>query len=217
MYTGGASLLFRDGDAAPAAPGGAADAAGPALHPPISPPRSPAPAHLAFVGNSDTANTILLATSSDGLTWTEPVDKRTGDPVVFMAGRPGCWDEKGVAAGPQPEKLSNGDYLYVYNIDTGFPFHPGSNMSYLGRCALGWAILDGQDPTVVVARSPDAMLVPSAEWETCARVGKGYVCQEPEVLFSTGMKPLGGDQFLVFYGAADTDVGVAKIKVNIAK
>ena len=175
-----------------------------------------APPHLAFVGNSNTADTILLATSADGLSWTSPTDKHTGEPVVFMAGREGCWDEKGVAAGPQPERLSNGDYLYVYNIDTGFPFHPGSNISYLGRCALGWAILDGADPTVVVARSPDAMLVPSAEWETCAAVGKGYACQEPEVLFSTGMKPLGGDEFLVFYGAADTDVGVAKIKVNIA-
>ena len=29
------------------------------------------------------------------------------------------------------------------------------------------------------------------------------------------MKPLGGDEFLVLYGAADSDVGVVKIKVNI--
>ena len=29
------------------------------------------------------------------------------------------------------------------------------------------------------------------------------------------MKPLGGDEFLVLYGAADSDVGVTKIKVNI--
>ena len=87
VYTGGASLLFRD-----------------------SPP------HFAFVGNSDTANTILLAQSSDGLHWREP-----NRSLPFMAGRPGCWDAAGVAAGPQPERLSTGDYLYIYNIDTGFP------------------------------------------------------------------------------------------------
>ena len=25
-------------------------------------------------------------------------------------------------SGPQPERLSNGDYLFIYNIDTGFPY-----------------------------------------------------------------------------------------------
>eukprot|EP01052_Picozoa_sp_SAG31_P035446 SAG31_NODE_4279_length_3383_cov_4.832521_3_plen_110_part_00 len=88
------------------------------------------PPHYAFVGNSNTANAILLARSDDGVKWTQ-------ENKSFMSNRPGCWDAKGVAAGPQPERLSNGDYLYVYNIDTGFPYHP----SYLGRCAIGWAIL----------------------------------------------------------------------------
>ena len=36
------------------------------------------------------------------------------------------------------------------------------------------------------------------------------------VVFSTGMKPLGNDEFYVLYGAADTDVGVAKIKVDVS-
>ena len=35
------------------------------------------------------------------------------------------------------------------------------------------------------------------------------------MLFSTGMKPLGNDEFYVIYGSADTDVGVARIKVNV--
>ena len=87
-YTGGAALLFRD-DAGEAVP------------------------HYAFVSDSNTAGTIMLATSSDGLKWTE-----TG---TFMVGRKECWDEA-VAAGPQPERLSTGDYLMIYNIDTGFPY-----------------------------------------------------------------------------------------------
>jgi hypothetical protein len=35
------------------------------------------------------------------------------------------------------------------------------------------------------------------------------------VVFTTGMKPLGNDEFYVFYGAADSDVGVSRIKVNV--
>ena len=181
VYTGGASLLFRD------------DSGG--------------PPHYAFVSDSNTANVLLLAESSDGLHWSPPANPSRR---VFMAGRPGCWDVNGVAAGPQPERLSSGDYLYVYNIDTGFPYHPNP----LGRCAIGWAILDGADPTQIVARSTDALLRPTLPWEQCPG-GKGRSCQEPMVVFTTGMKPLGGDEFYVLYGAADTDVGVARIKVDI--
>ena len=114
--------------------------------------------------------------------------------------------------GPQPARLASGDYLLVYNIDTGFPLKPNP----YGRCSVGWAVLSGQDPTVLVARSEDALLVPTFPWETCAATGKGYSCQEPQVVFSTGLKPLGGDEFLVIYGGADTDVGVAHIKVSTA-
>jgi predicted GH43/DUF377 family glycosyl hydrolase len=83
--TAGVSLLFRD-DAGSAAP------------------------HLAFVGNSNTADALLLAHSTDGLSWQLEANKSK---MVFMAKRKDCWDAGGVAAGPQPEKLSNGDWLYI--------------------------------------------------------------------------------------------------------
>lgn len=193
-YTSGASLLFRDGP-------GDGDGDGKNLF-----KKKP---HLAFVCNSNTADKIFLAESNDGLVWTTPADPSRS---VFMGARPGCWDQGGVAAGAQPERLSNGDYLYIYNIDTGFPYHPNP----LGRCAIGWAILDGDDPSKIVARSQGPLLTSEFPWEQCPE-GKGRVCQEPMVVFSTGLKPLGGDEFYVMYGAADTDVGVAKIKVNIRK
>jgi predicted GH43/DUF377 family glycosyl hydrolase len=72
-----------------------------------------------------------------------------------MAGRPGEWDASGVASGPQPERLSTGDYLMLYNIDTGFPYHPNP----LGRCAVGWVVLDGADPARIVARAEEPLLV----------------------------------------------------------
>ena len=64
VYTGGASLLMRD-----------------------------TPPHYAFVGNSNTANAILLASSKDGLSW-----KQEAQP--FMSNRAGCWDEKGALYSP---------------------------------------------------------------------------------------------------------------------
>ena len=86
------------------------------------------------------------------------------------------------------------------------------------RCAIGWAILDKDDPTKIVARSTDALLISSLPFETCGgEKNKGRTCQEPLVMFSTGMKPLGNDEFHVLYGAADTNVGISKIKVNIKK
>ena len=79
-YTGGASLLFRD------------DVVGPS-------------SHYAFVSDSNTAGSIILAQSQDGLTWTEA--------GIFMTARPGCWDEAGVAVGAQPVRLSTGDYFMI--------------------------------------------------------------------------------------------------------
>ena len=177
-YTGGAALLFRDGE-----PG--------------------APPHLAFVGDSDTANAIWLAESADGRAWT--VANKT-----WMVSRPDCWDHFGVAPAGQPARLSNGDILLLYNVDTGFPYHPNP----LGRCAVGWAVLDGADPSRVVARAQAPLLVPELPYEAdCAKQAE---CQQPWVVFSTGLKPLGGDEFLVLYGGADSVVGAARIFVNVS-
>lgn len=176
-YTGGAALLFRDDE--PGAP------------------------HLAFVGDSDTANAIWLAKSTDGYAWT--VANKT-----WMLSRPTCWDHYGVAPAGQPARLSNGDYLMLYNIDTGFPYKPNP----LGRCAVGWAVLDGTDPSRIVARADAPLLVPVLPYET--NCGTQKECQQPWVVFSTGLKPIGGDEFLVLYGGADSVVGVARIFVNVS-
>ena len=85
---------------------------------------------------------------------------------------------------------------------------------------MGWAILDGADPARIVARAPAPLLTPVMPWETCGgEAGKGPwpMCQEPEVVFSTGMKPLGGDKFLIIYGGADSVVGVATVAVTFSR
>jgi predicted GH43/DUF377 family glycosyl hydrolase len=117
-----------------------------------------------------------------------------------MQGRPGCWDACGAIAGPQPERLSSGDFLFVYNIDTEAA-GKGNDTRPLGRCTVGWAVLNGSDPSQVVARSPTAITTPSKPWDTtgCAANEPG-TCQTPDVIFATGLKPLGHDSFLIIYG-----------------
>ena len=72
--------------------------------------------------------------------------------------------------------------------------------NYLGRCTIGWVVLDGKDPTRIISRSETALIVPELPWEkTTCMGGKNNTCQTPYVIFSTGMKPLGNDDFLVLY------------------
>jgi predicted GH43/DUF377 family glycosyl hydrolase len=161
--------------------------------------------NLAFVSSYD-CSTILLAESAGGTDWA------VTDPT-WMQGREGCWDDCGAIAGAQPEKLSSGDYFMVYNIDTGI----GRNeTNYLGRCTIGWVVLDGRDPRQIVARSEAALVVPELPWEkTRCQGGREGSCQTPYVIFSTGMKPLGNDDFTVLYGAGDSDIGGITIHVNV--
>ena len=88
----------------------------------------------------------------------------------------------------------------------------------VAAAAIGWAILDKNDPTKIVARSTDALLISELPYETCGgEKNKGRACQEPLVMFSTGLKPLGNDEFYILYGSADTSVGMTKIKVNVGQ
>ena len=86
VYTGGASLLFRDDGNGNGGGGGDAN-------------NTTTMVHLAFVSDSDTAGTLQLAQSADGIHWVRPPVNGSHPPRQFMAGRPGCWDEAGVAAG----------------------------------------------------------------------------------------------------------------------
>ena len=42
-------------------------------------------------------------------------------------------------------------------------------------------------------------------------------CQTPNVIFATGLKPLGSDAFLVVYGGGDTDMAAIKIQVDVKR
>ena len=138
--------------------------------------------HYAFVATSDAAGSLYAATSTDLLQWHV-------NSTPWVRGRPyDAWDWRGLAAGPSPVRLSDGQYLYLYSIDNLWSCHSAScNRCGLncsdptvlatcpncadGRCALGWMILDGDDPLKVRARADKPLLAAELAFETIGTDG----------------------------------------------
>lgn len=128
---------------------------------------------------------IWLAISPDLKRWEEH--------RVILRTRPALWDESKLGAGPPPVRTDQGWLLCYHGID------------HHSAYRAGFALLDPRDPSRVLARSAEPALEPAASWEV-----KG---QMPRVVFPTGMVVRGDDLFL-YYGAADTVVGIAKGSVR---
>ncbi len=98
-------------------------------------------------------------------------------------------------AGP-PMKTAAG-WLLIYH-----------GVSQEKRYSLGIALLDRHDPSRVIARQPEPILEPELDWEV-----HGHV---PNVVFSCGQVVI-GDRILVYYGGADTVIGVAVLELDDIK
>ena len=113
-----------------------------------------------------------------------------------------------------PCRLSNGNYLFIYNsARAGFPSpKPGYDLQY----NPGYVILAGADPTQVLERSATPLLTPTLIWE----VGNNTAPPRsltPNVIFMEARFPVAGrhDSFVFYYGAADTNVGAAVVNVTL--
>jgi beta-1,4-mannooligosaccharide/beta-1,4-mannosyl-N-acetylglucosamine phosphorylase len=149
-------------------------------------------------GGPTTGTEIWLAGSDDLIRW-----KRLG-PV--MGGRFHYWDEF-IGSGPPPVKTRRG-WLHIYH---GVTTHFGSANIY----QAGVALLDLRDPTKVVGRSRGNILEPREPYELSGQV--------PNVVFPSGMVveefdaegyALPSSPVKVYYGAADTAVGLAETTVS---
>ena len=204
VHTAGASILLRDDVPPPAG--------------------SPPPVHYAFIGTSDAAGSLFVSESTDMLNWHT-------NTTAWQQGRPfDTWDWRGLAAGPPPVRLSDGNYLYLYSIDNLWSCQSAScNVCNLncsdpqilstcpncndGRCALGWMILDGKDPLSVLQKADAPLLKAELEWETTG--SKAHPVQTPWVIFTDGLQQVGLNEFIVYYGGGDTNVGASRIKVTV--
>jgi len=141
---------------------------------------------------------IELAESTDLERW-----HPAGD---VLTGRPHYWDEL-IGSGPPPIKTAAG-WLHIYH---GIATHFHEANIY----QAGVALLDLNDPARVLARSRNNILEPREAYE--------LVGQVPNVVFPSGAIVERSDEHgvaapdsrvLLYYGAADTCIGVAEATVG---
>jgi predicted GH43/DUF377 family glycosyl hydrolase len=124
--------------------------------------------------------------------------------AIIIGPRPGrMWDSQKIGAGAQPLKTRYG-WLLIYH---------GVDYNYVYR--LGVILVDLNNPQKVLYRSPNPVLEPEADYEL--GLSGAWV---PNVVFTCGAvagsdKEIleDDDEILVYYGAADTSIGVATAKL----
>jgi len=125
--------------------------------------------------------------------------------------RPNSFDSALCEAGPEPLPLSDGNLLFIYNSARhGYKSQkPGWDLQY----NVGWVVLNGSNPTQILQRCQEPLLSPVLDWEIGIEPWLGLT---PNVVFvegwTFGPKP---DTFIIFYGAADSAIGMAEVIVSI--
>lgn len=126
---------------------------------------------------------VWLAESVDGVHW--------GNHRFLFGPTANAWESLKIGAGPEPILTDEG-WLVCYH---------GSNPSH--GYGLGLALLDRHNPAHVLARTATPLLTPDLSWER-----EGFF---PNVVFSNGWVQEMDGSILVYYGAADSGVGVARL------
>ena len=128
---------------------------------------------------------IWLASSPDLVHW--------GEHRCILRTRPEMWDSAKIGAGPPPVRIAEG-WLEIYH---------GADEN--DRYCLGGVLLDGDDPSIVLARSHDPIMEPSADYEV-----SGFYAN---VVFASG-QVVDADQLTIYYGAADSIVCGATFSIR---
>ncbi|UOE47926.1 glycoside hydrolase family 130 protein [Mucilaginibacter sp. SMC90] len=130
-------------------------------------------------------NYIWLAESPDGLHW--------GNHQCLIKTRPGLWDSARVGAGASPIRTEKG-WLEIYH---------GANAEH--QYCLGAFLMDINDPSKIIARTTDPIMVPTEAYELSGFFGY--------VVFTNGHL-VEGDLLTIYYGAADEFVCGAHFSIN---
>jgi predicted GH43/DUF377 family glycosyl hydrolase/glycosyltransferase involved in cell wall biosynthesis len=131
---------------------------------------------------------MWIAFSDDLISW--------GDHRPVARPRPGLWDELRIGAGCVPIRVAGG-WLEIYH---------GVNRD--SQYALGGMLLDADDPSTVLARSSEPILVPTDTYETTGNLKNN--------VFSCGHVGIdaGTDAIRVYYGAAGSAIAAADFHID---
>ena len=108
--------------------------------------------------------------------------------------RPGMWDCVRTGIGPPPIETEKGWLLFYHGVD------------HTNKYGLGIMFLDRQNPREILYRSPEPIFEPVEDWEKY-----GYV---NNVVFTCGVIEK-DDLYYVYYGAADSVIGVATVEKKL--
>jgi predicted GH43/DUF377 family glycosyl hydrolase/glycosyltransferase involved in cell wall biosynthesis len=131
---------------------------------------------------------LWIAFSDDLVHW--------GDHRPLALPRPGFWDELRTGAGTVPFRVREG-WLEIYH-----------GVDHEARYSLGGLLLDADDPSRVIARSPRPVLSPTAPYERTGLLNN--------VVFTCGHVTLdpAGERIRLYYGAADCCMAAADLRVR---
>lgn len=118
----------------------------------------------------------------------------------FVAGPEYPFEVTKIGGGPAPLRVPEG-WLVLHHGVTGRivkAFDHQQNVNY----AAGAMLLDAEDPSIVIARTPEPLLQAETEHE------RGGIV--PNVVFPTAIEEVDGVRY-VFYGMADSKIGVARL------
>lgn len=130
-------------------------------------------------------NYIWLAESPDGLHW--------GGHQCIIKTRANMWDSARVGAGAAPIKTAKG-WLAIYH---------GADDKH--RYCLGAFLMDLNDPSKILGRTHEPIMVPTEKYELSGFFGF--------VVFTNG-HIVNGDELTIYYGAADEFVCGAKFSIT---
>lgn len=113
-------------------------------------------------------------------------------------------------AGTHPVQLSTGDWLHFYAAAT-----PGWVPN--GNYTAGYIILDKDDPSKIIQRSHEHIMIPTYPYETLCNGDPGckYTGERKNVIFLCSATAIGQDKFRLFFGGGDGNVGTAVVQVRV--
>jgi predicted GH43/DUF377 family glycosyl hydrolase len=146
---------------------------------------------------------IHLATSSDLIHW-NPLEDKNGTPMLLLSRRPGKSDSAFPETGP-PAVVTPRGIVLLYNAknaeDDSMDVAVGARAYTVQE-----AIFAERNPQQLIARTEHPVLEPGLDWEKSGQYAAGTTFAEGLVFFHRN--------WWLYYGSADSFVGVAKAPIN---